>query len=153
LTVLGDVDDGLLVGFHGNGASVEFLVVTHDGDLVLARGKEQFLVPIPVVVEFVHVSDEVIHFLAVQKDGGLTLGLKLDHQVPVRSGNLVTVSLEVHDEVGGLSGGDGNALGEDFVAVIHDNHSVIAGGEGVGMAAFLNGLAIHKKVALRRGHL
>ena len=54
---------------------VEFLVVTHNRDLVRARRNEQFLMAIPVMVEFVDVSNEVVDLFAVQKTAALAWGL------------------------------------------------------------------------------
>ena len=142
-----------LVGAHGYGAAVQFFVIAHDGDLVRSGRHDQILVKPPVVVEFVDVTDEVVHFLSVQQNRCLSLRLEFDHDQAIGSRDLIAVGLQDHREIRRFPGSDGDVLGEDFVSVVHHHDAVLAGGQRNRVAALTDGFAIHKQIALGRRHL
>jgi len=78
---------------NGYRTAVEFLAVVRHGHLMRSRRNHQVLVPPPIVVEFVHVADEVIHLFPVQQYRRFSLRLKFHHDQTVWSGNLVPVRL------------------------------------------------------------
>src|SRR5271170_272277 len=147
LGVLRNVDGSLLVRLHVDIAFPDRLAFLGDGQMVLANRENQFLLPNKeIVVHLVYVTDEVGGSSAVGEHSGVNRSSAEIYASP-RPVYSAAIRLEHDIQVGRLAGCDVDVLGGNFVAIVHDGHGVLPGGErNSALPAFVDGFSVNKNI-------
>ena len=120
------VDDGLLIRLDVHIAFPDRLAHARHRQMVSAGRQNQILMPDGVVIELIHVANEISRLRAVREHRAR---VTLDDHKAARARDIGSVFLELHVERRGLARLDRHVLRRNLEAVVHHHDRVLTSGQ------------------------